>query len=674
MAFNNDDREYARPIALPSWLKDFADRELKKSSPFEEIKNIFNKHDPAAVEAKVQELQKMIGLNLIEKKATIRHVERAKERGEGTTMKWCVYPKGGGEALGCHDTKEDAQEQLQAIEANKANDFYIQKVEDKIHGGFGDGHDDKRYDADQLEKGIKVELEHTSDPAKAKEIAKDHLEESKDFKGERGGKYYDKLEEMEECIEEEIVAKKARLDKLIFVANKLDQEGNFSAAVYIDKQIQKLAAEITLEKLERLPIMPVEMWTDFQLTQAANQPELFEGQEGKLEEVKKEVAKRMQRKGIKAPDIGKWRDYGWWGLWFMGLPLGYLNNGSALNLIKQNLVNRFAEQGLEGLMGSALSKALKGAKIPIIIIDNATKKVLSEEEYSDMLSGNRQAPYMEYFKQANEYADSLLNNPNFKDERRECLEKALDVKKMHENFEEPYKDAIITGGVPTQNNYEGAVEDFEGIETTSEYIDDYDEVVKDMRRKASESYEEGEEAIDKLVERHVARISSDMLGRNPEEMADDPELDPKDIDLPWLFDRIEQKLEEIKQEKEQEEKEEELKKEFELSCRDGMEADDKSVFEKYPGIQKHIDNICQSRQGYIDVPALLDIIKTRPEKLTDKELKEIKEYTEKKIKEEKKDLNLEKDDDVIGLYEATTFVVNEEDDGNSEVFSKPSRV
>jgi hypothetical protein len=38
------------------------------------------------------------------------------------------------------------------------------------------------YNKEQLEKGIEVEMEHTSNPNQAKEIAKDHLEESKDFK------------------------------------------------------------------------------------------------------------------------------------------------------------------------------------------------------------------------------------------------------------------------------------------------------------------------------------------------------------------------------------------------------------------------------------------------------------------------------------------------------------
>ena len=49
---------------------------------------------------------------------------------------------------------------------------------------------DSEYDSKQLAKGIKVEKEHTDDPEKAKEIAKDHLSEFPD--------YYTRLKKMED--------------------------------------------------------------------------------------------------------------------------------------------------------------------------------------------------------------------------------------------------------------------------------------------------------------------------------------------------------------------------------------------------------------------------------------------------------------------------------------------
>lgn len=60
---------------------------------------------------------------------------------------------------------------------------------DKIPGGLAKGIPDSVFDQEQLRNGIKVELEHTTDHAIAKEIAKDHLKEDP--------QYYIKLREME---------------------------------------------------------------------------------------------------------------------------------------------------------------------------------------------------------------------------------------------------------------------------------------------------------------------------------------------------------------------------------------------------------------------------------------------------------------------------------------------
>lgn len=56
---------------------------------------------------------------------------------------------------------------------------------EELVGGEGDGKGDAEFPADALAKGVKHEMEHTNDPAVAKEIAKDHLAEDP--------KYYEKL-------------------------------------------------------------------------------------------------------------------------------------------------------------------------------------------------------------------------------------------------------------------------------------------------------------------------------------------------------------------------------------------------------------------------------------------------------------------------------------------------
>lgn len=59
---------------------------------------------------------------------------------------------------------------------------------DQIPGGQADNKPDTDFDATELDRGIKHEMEHTSNPAIAKEIAKDHLSEDKE--------YYAKLDQM----------------------------------------------------------------------------------------------------------------------------------------------------------------------------------------------------------------------------------------------------------------------------------------------------------------------------------------------------------------------------------------------------------------------------------------------------------------------------------------------
>jgi hypothetical protein len=60
---------------------------------------------------------------------------------------------------------------------------------DYLPGGLASGRPDSDFDSDDLAQGAKVEAEHTDDPRVAREIAKDHLAEDKD--------YYRKLAKME---------------------------------------------------------------------------------------------------------------------------------------------------------------------------------------------------------------------------------------------------------------------------------------------------------------------------------------------------------------------------------------------------------------------------------------------------------------------------------------------
>jgi hypothetical protein len=65
----------------------------------------------------------------------------------------------------------------------------IASTTDKLPGGLGDEKTDEDFSADQIEKGVKVEMEHTTDPEIAREIVRDHLAEDP--------QYYDKLEKID---------------------------------------------------------------------------------------------------------------------------------------------------------------------------------------------------------------------------------------------------------------------------------------------------------------------------------------------------------------------------------------------------------------------------------------------------------------------------------------------
>ena len=70
-----------------------------------------------------------------------------------------------------------------------ASIFVANARKDKIPGGLADNKKPEDFNQKALAKGIKVELEHTSDKSIAEEIAMDHLTEDSE--------YYNKLEKME---------------------------------------------------------------------------------------------------------------------------------------------------------------------------------------------------------------------------------------------------------------------------------------------------------------------------------------------------------------------------------------------------------------------------------------------------------------------------------------------
>lgn len=81
---------------------------------------------------------------------------------------------------------------------------------------------------DQVEKGIKVELEHTSDLDKARQIAIDHLTEFPD--------YYDRLKKMED--EAKAQEKKLSEEFSAFLSNELDEAKTEFISILSESQLE----------------------------------------------------------------------------------------------------------------------------------------------------------------------------------------------------------------------------------------------------------------------------------------------------------------------------------------------------------------------------------------------------------------------------------------------------
>lgn len=114
----------------------------------------------------------------------------------------CIYKKDGGAKVGC--TKGDVNKYLAALHAN-----VDESTENKLVGGKSDKLSikdiAKKFDVSvseiqaQIQKGIEIESEHTSDKEKATEIATDHVSEFPD--------YYDRLNKMEKKSEKDLKTK-----------------------------------------------------------------------------------------------------------------------------------------------------------------------------------------------------------------------------------------------------------------------------------------------------------------------------------------------------------------------------------------------------------------------------------------------------------------------------------
>lgn len=185
-------------------------------------------------------------------------------RKEGS--KQCVYKKEDNSKVGC--TSGSVEKYLAALHAN-ANESVEPNA---IKGGLADNksiHDlvvhhgdeswasiqfeslEKQLEA-QLEKGIKIEKEHTSDEAIAREIAIDHLWEDP--------KYYDKLEKVEESLS---IIKKLLRENIDLHVTKKTSESISILAQYNNKNAGIIVVRPSLEAEDTLEIVNIKFKKEY---------------------------------------------------------------------------------------------------------------------------------------------------------------------------------------------------------------------------------------------------------------------------------------------------------------------------------------------------------------------------------------------------------------------------
>lgn len=119
-------------------------------------------------------------------------------------------------AAGDHITNWLGEDEDFRRASRKAESWFTR---DDIPGGLADDKNPTDYDPEEIQKGTKVELEHTDDPGMALDIAMDHLEESND--------YYTRLNKMEKEASLSPRKRRAKVARKIWdLVNGPEEEGD----------------------------------------------------------------------------------------------------------------------------------------------------------------------------------------------------------------------------------------------------------------------------------------------------------------------------------------------------------------------------------------------------------------------------------------------------------------
>lgn len=194
------------------------------------------------------------------------------------------------------------------------------------------------------------------------------------------------------------------------------------------------------------------------------------------------------------PDYGKWRENGWWGIFAFGMCLGFINDASQANLVRDNIVKRFIADGLSGTESAGF-------------FNEHLFHSIKMEVFKQIKSTSLDRKIGCAAKSINEIRKVLTESGEFFEKKREKLiDNSLEVIKAPTDFQ-PYKKNIIEGNLPSD----------------IAYIDSKGRPIKG----GEENKEKGEQAINQfsknIIESEIKKQTLKEKGLDPEKLADDSE-------------------------------------------------------------------------------------------------------------------------------------------------------
>lgn len=197
--------------------------------------------------------------------------------------------------------------------------------------------------------------------------------------------------------------------------------------------------------------------------------------------------------------------------------LGYTNDIGAAGLVKANFINRFTEQGIDGIkntwVGDELLR-LVPTHMSEGIVDSlhyppGTGAEFDEEDWKEYIEETK------YHKKSEEVTDGsnrLLSGMSRVDkaERKKLMEKIIDISKMPKSFN-PSGESKIKGGLPTKDESSSSSKDYSDMLAKN----------KDFPPDSGKSSDKTSKGLNEFVKSDVQHIKLQYQNKSPQTHADD---------------------------------------------------------------------------------------------------------------------------------------------------------